>query len=407
MSIGGSGVLRECAWSLARERARSIASTLETEWVPVADLDGRVLGEDCFSRCPLPPFDTSAMDGWAVSGDGPWHLVGESLAGAPLRGSLIPGQAIRIATGAVVPVGATSVVRWEEAEVSDGLIRGVSHSGRDIRRAGEECNTGELIAHRGTDVTPALAGFLAATGHDQVAVIRRPRVGLVLLGDELLESGIPADGRVRDSLGPQLPGWLTRSGAEVVRKSRAPDALDDIERALVGMATRSDVVITTGSTADGPRDHLHAVIAQLRGELVVDRVAVRPGHPMLMAVLRGEDGRSVPLIGLPGNPHSAVVGLVTLGIPVIDALLGRPAAPLAQVPATEELRAPHGHTRLIAGVIHEGQFVLSPYGGSAMLRGLAQSSGFAVVSQAHVATGELVPWLPLPGAEVARSGDGH
>lgn len=117
---------------------------------------------------------------------------------------------------------------------------------------------------------------------------------------------------------------------------------------------------------------------------------------MLLASLPGPGDQAVPLVGLPGNPHSAVVGFVTLALPVIDAMLGRPASALSVVRAGEELRSPAHHTRLIAGNVVEGVFQLSPYGGSAMLRGLAQSSGFAVVDQREVPAGAQVAWLPLP-----------
>jgi molybdopterin molybdotransferase len=159
---------------------------------------------------------------------------------------------------------------------------------------------------------------------------------------------------------------------------------------------RADVIITTGGTAEGPRDHVRAAVEQLGGRLVVDHVAVRPGHPMLLAVIPDSAGRQVPLVGLPGNPHSAVVGFVTLAVPILDALLGRAPRALASVPAAEELRAPAGHTRLVAGNLQDGAFVLSPYGGSAMLRGLSQSAGFAVVPEGRTAAGDHVAWLPLP-----------
>ncbi len=388
-------VLREAAWSSARAASRLVAKRLDAERVLVGDLDGRVLADDCRALCQLPSFDSSAMDGWALAGPGPWEIVGDVAAGHPWESALDSGTAVRIATGAVVPEGASQVLRWENTTVEAGWVRGAPGPGSDIRPAGEECQIGDLIAASGTQVTPALAGFLAATGHDAVDVVRRPRVALVLLGDELLTSGVPEHGRVRDSLGPQLPGWVHRAGAEVTVRHQVADDLDSVVTVLRAMAGEADLIITTGGTAEGPRDHVHAAIDALRGRLVVDRVAVRPGHPMLLASLSDGD-RSIPLVGLPGNPHSAVVGFVTLVVPAIDVLLGRtPAATMTAV-AGEELRAPARHTRLIAGTVRDGVFQLSPYGGSAMLRGLAQSSGFAVVPEGSTARGSAVEWLPLP-----------
>jgi molybdopterin molybdotransferase len=388
--------LREAPWAAARAAAAGVASRLAAESVAVADLDGRVLASDVHARCALPSFDSSAMDGWAVCGASPWRIVGDVAAGHPLDRDLQSGETVRIATGGVVPRGADAVLRWEDAQVDGDAVTGTVQAGTDIRPAGEECRVGDLLAHGGVDISPALAGFLAATGHDHVDVTRRPRVAVILLGDELLTSGVPTAGRVRDSLGPQLPGWIARAGAEVVLQRQVPDDPDSLPRALADVADSVDVVITTGGTADGPRDHVRAAIAERGGELIVDRVSVRPGHPMLLASLRGSHGRAVPLVSLPGNPHSAIVGFVTLAVPVIDSMLGRPVSVLSVVRAGEDLRSPAQHTRLIAGNVVDGVFQLSPYGGSAMLRGLAQSSGFAVVDQPLVPSGASVEWLPLP-----------
>lgn len=389
-------ILREAHWSEARAAAHVIATRLPSELVRVDDLDGRVLGADARAMCRLPSFDSSAMDGWAVSGPSPWLIVGDVPAGNPWNRTLSRGEAVRIATGAVVPEGVEAVLRWEDATVDGATVSGLARSGADIRPAGEECEVGDLVARAGTDIGPALAGFLAATGHDVVEVTRRPRVVVVLLGDELLAEGVPAAGRVRDSLGPQLPGWVARTGAQVVRREQVDDDPATVHRVLAAAVADADLVITTGGTADGPRDHVRSAIDALHGRLVVDRVAVRPGHPMLLAAVPGGDGLPVPVVSLPGNPHSAVVGFVTLAVPALDALLGRSPSPLERVRTADELRAPVGHTRLIAGSIVDGAFVLSPYGGSAMLRGLARSSGFAVVAERLVPAGAHVEWLPLP-----------
>ena len=388
--------LVEASWHGAREAAALKACTLPSEQTPVHLSPGRVLATNCVALCDLPSFDSSAMDGWAVAGAGPWTIVGDARAGSPLAQPLAPGTAARIATGAVVPAGTASVIRWEDAHVAEGLVNAVPFPGADIRRAGEECRAGDLLARVGTTVTPALAGFLAAAGHDQVAVTRQPRVHVRLLGDELQQSGIPSEGRVRDSLGPQLPGWLSRMGAVVLAGDLVADDLGEVAATLAHAARESDLVITTGGTAAGPRDHLRAAIERNAGTILVDCVAVRPGHPMLLAELAIDDGRVVPIVGLPGNPHSAIVGLLTLAEPLIGAMLGRTSTPLAMVTTTSELRAPKDHTRLIAGNVVEGRFELSPYGGSAMLRGLAQSSGFAVVPEGTTPAGAHVQWLPLP-----------
>ncbi|MFM8895719.1 MAG: molybdopterin molybdotransferase MoeA, partial [Actinomycetales bacterium] len=347
----------------------------------------------------LPGYPTSAMDGWAVSGPGPWRITGDVPAGQPLGRCLVHGEAVRIATGSVVPIGADAILRWEHADRNGDLLSGDVEAGRDIRRAGEECRQGELIAEAGSVLGPATIGLLAATGYDSVPVRRRPRVSVLLLGDELLTHGMPSGGRVRDSLGPQIPGWVARAGGIVVSAEHVPDTVAATGEALGRHSATCDLLITTGGTAAGPRDHLHAALDGISATVRVDRVRVKPGHPMLLAEVPTSDGtstdHSIPLVGLPGNPHSAVVGLVTLVVPLLHGMLARPAAMLPRVPSVEGLHASPGHTRLIAGRLVDGSFMLSPYPGSAMLRGLAQSDGFAVVHR-DVAPGAEVDWLPLP-----------
>lgn len=387
---------QEADWLRARDRARELARPLATELVAVSEIDRRVLAFDCHAECDLPGFATSAMDGWAVSGPGPWRVTGDVPAGEPLSRAIGAGEAVRIATGAVIPDGADAVLRWEGATRVASLLSGEVEPGRDMRSAGEECARGDLIATASTLASPALAGLLAAAGHDEVTVRKRPRVCVLLLGDELLTSGIPEGGRVRDSLGPQIPGWIARAGAQVVLQEHVADSLAMTEAAIARHADSCDLIITTGGTAAGPRDHLHAALAAVGATVHIDRVRVKPGHPMLLAELPISAGRAVPIVGLPGNPHSAVVGLVTLVIPLLDGMLGRPLEALPTVRTLEELRTHGGQTRLVAGRLVDGAFQLSAYAGSAMLRGLSQSEGFAVVRES-VDAGMDVPWLALPG----------
>ena len=215
-------------------------------------------------------------------------------------------------------------------------------------------------------------------------------------GDALMDTDICWGGRKWVFSGDDQRNWLARMGAEVPAGDLVADDLGEVAATLAQAARESDLVITTGGTAAGPRDHLRAAIERNAGTVLVDCVAVRPGHPMLLAELAIDDGRRVPIVGLPGNPHSAIVGLLTLAEPLIGAMLGRTRTPLAIVTTTSELRAPKDHTRLIAGNLVAGRFELSPYGGSAMLRGLAQSSGFAVVPEGTTPAGAHVQWLPLP-----------
>jgi molybdopterin molybdotransferase len=379
------------SWWAAREAAHACADPLGTEAVPLAEAVGRVLASDVRSLTPLPAFDTSAMDGWAVSGAGPWTVVGSVLAGAE-AGTLHDGQAVVIATGARLPSGASGVLRSEDGAVVGRGLDGRVRDGDHVRRAGEECRAGELLIHAGTRVRPVHAGLAAAAGHDVLAVRRQPRASVLVLGDELLVAGPARGGGVRDALGPQLPGWLEALGTRPPSVSHVRDTEPALVAALDAAAGSSDLVITTGGTAAGPVDHLHRAIAAVDGRLVVDSVAVRPGHPMLLALLPGD----VPLVGLPGNPQAAIAGLATLVAPVVDALAARALRPLREVLVATAVPAPARSTRLVPAQLdgHHG----CPVGndGPAMLRGLAASDGWLVVPPGGVAAGVAVPWLPLP-----------
>jgi molybdopterin molybdotransferase len=385
---------QELDWDRARELAGSICDQLASEVLPLENTIDRFLGQDYMALCDLPTFTTSSMDGWAVAGKGPWKIVGDVKAGAPYEKGLESGTTVRIATGAVIPQGTFGIVRWEVAKVDNEYVHAQVNEGADIRPAGEECREGDLLAKKGTRLTPALIGLLAACGHDRIEVIRKPRVALLLLGDELLLSGLPHSGRVRDSLGPQLPGWLDRLGTELVSTRYVTDELSSVIEAL-SQSLNCDLVITTGGTADGPRDHVHNALDSLNASLVVDRVRSRPGHPMLLAKIPHR-GKSVPLLGLPGNPQSAIVGLMSLGAPVIDSLLGRNAGELETVITQTEIFAPKNFTRLVLGNLVQGRFEMGEHLGSAMLRGLAASRGFAVASSGITPVGGQVRWLPLP-----------
>ena len=382
--------LLEANWDLARIAARASVSRLPSEVVSLADGIDRTLAKDLLALVDLPSYETSAMDGYAVSGDGPWKIVGIVKAGSPMTEFLESGTAVRIATGAVIPSGTFGVVRWELAEVTDETLNAVVNQGGEIRPAGLECRKDQVISESGTVLTPAWIGLLAWAGWDTLEVTRRPRVEIILLGDEIQLSGIPENGLVRDALGPQLPGWLTRMGADVVAISYVADELQHVVDAITLARTRTDLIVTTGGTADGPRDYLHSALEIVGAKLIVDRVKVRPGHPMLLA-----NFDSVSLIGLPGNPQSAIVGLMSLGQPLIDALLGRPTRDLENVITGKEIGAREDFTRLVLGNINSGVFHEGDHLGSAMLRGLAHATGFAVAHDGVGAAGSQVEWLPF------------
>ncbi|MFD4318250.1 molybdopterin molybdotransferase MoeA [Streptomyces sp. NPDC058548] len=389
-------------WDRARCLARDV-SPLAVVSRPLGEVLGQVLARPLAALTDLPPFDSSAMDGWAVAGDGPWRLRGRGVLAGAQPPPLAHGTAVPIATGARLPSGAGAVLRREYGEVDarTGMLldrtAGLLESGCDIRPQGQESRAGEALLPAGTTVTPAVLGLAAAAGYDRLAVHRRPVVELLVLGDELLESGLPRDGRVRDALGPLLPHWLSgQGGADVTGRRLVSDDFRPLYEAL--RDSTADVVVTTGSTAAGPVDFLHDALAELGARLLVDSVAVRPGHPMLLAELPPRaDGRPRRLVGLPGNPLAAVAGTVTLAVPLLRRLGGRTDTEPARATCAAALPGHPRDTRLLPVRRIAGEAAPLPFDGPAMLRGLALADGLAVVPPGGVAAGGDVEVLPVPG----------
>jgi|GEM_PF-166273 len=401
-------------WHTARRLAeRAAPGPLAPETSALGETLGRTLAAPLTALTDLPSFDTSAMDGWAVAGPGPWRLdrpADASEAGPPsgiLAGhapteALLDGHAIPIATGARVPSGATAVLRTEHGEVrelSDGGRRlyapRPAPPGQDIRPRGQECRRGDQLLPAGALVTPAVLGLAAAAGYDELTACRRPRAEVFVLGDELLDEGLPRAGRIRDALGPMLAPWLHALGVEAAAPRHLADEADTLYAALA--ESTADVVITTGGTASGPVDHVHPTLRRLDAEVLVDGVAVRPGHPMLLARLAPRRH----LVGLPGNPLAAVSGLLTLAEPLLRTLAARrPAAPY-RTPLAAAVTGHPQDTRLVPVAYRDDErhgltAVPLRFHGPAMLRGIAAADALAVVPPGGAARGTELEILELP-----------
>nr|WP_106685815.1 molybdopterin molybdotransferase MoeA [Streptomyces violaceusniger] len=407
---------------------------------PLSEALGQVLAAPLAALTDLPPFDTSAMDGWALAGPGPWRLPTDDedqdhgiLAGHGEAAALPDGHAVRIATGARVPPGATAVLRSEYGtDAGDGWLHAsAAHPvvlGQDIRTRGQECRSGDQLLSAGTLVTPAVLGLAAAAGYDELPTVRRPRVEVLVLGDELLTEGLPHDGRIRDALGPMVGPWLRALGAEVTGTRRLADEADAVCAAVA--ESSADVVVTTGGTAAGPVDHVHPTLGRLGAELLVDGVAVRPGHPMLLARLAPENLESSEssessenpesseksekaenpgpqtrparhLVGLPGNPLAAVSGLLTLAEPLLRTLTGRPAPAPGPAPLAEAVQGHPRDTRLVPVTFRQDAAVPLRFNGPAMLRGIAVADGLAVIPPGGAKRGTEVEVLDLPWSAIA------
>ncbi|WFE32862.1 molybdopterin molybdotransferase MoeA [Micromonospora sp. WMMD975] len=392
-------------WEEARSRvyAVGLSAALPAVARPLADTDGHTLAEPLTTRTDLPAFPTSSVDGWAVRGAGPWQVVGRVLAGHTAPPLAADGTTVEIATGAMVPAGTTAILRIEEStRAADGRVAGTPRPQPEWREPGEEARLDEELLPAGTPVDPAVIGLAASCGHDTLRVRRSPRAALLVFGDELLTSGPPGAGRVRDALGPSVPAWLRRYGCQVRGGDVVGPVADTLPAhvaALRGALANADLVCTTGGTMHGPVDHLHPALEALGADYVVNTVAVRPGFPMLLARLADTDGRVRFVAGLPGNPQSAVVALVSLVAPLLAGLTGRAMPVLPQVMLAEPVTGRGDQTHLalvrwdrVAGTAHPVRHV-----GSAMLRGLAGADGFAVIRPGTSgAAGDRVPLVPLP-----------
>jgi len=322
-------------WAAARIAAYAAPEPLPPNTTRLADALGTTLAEPLVAAASLPAFDCAAMDGYAVgSPAGPWRVVGRVLAGHGIPNPLGADEAVEIATGAPTPVGAVAVLPQEQATVLADTVRGEIAPGRHIRPAGEDATAGRQLLPAGTPVSATILGLAAAVGRDTLTVRPRPRVAALLTGDELIHRGLPGDGRVRDGVGPALPGVLRWLGGDPVLILPVPDTPADQLAAAVDAAD-GDVVVTVGGAARGPADRLCETLDRLGGKTVVPSVACRPGHPQRLARL--PDGRW--LVGLPGNPYAALVASVTLLGPLIAGLTGRPLPVLP----TATFSAPSGH----------------------------------------------------------------
>jgi molybdopterin molybdotransferase len=345
---------------LSPEQARTLvlerALPLEAVEVGLENALGRVLAEDVAAGEDVPGFDNSAMDGFALrsadtagaSEETParLELVDESRAGQPARASTEAGQAIRISTGAMLPAGADSVARKEDCREQEGAVEVLVEvaAGKEVSRAGEDVRAGERVLERGTVLEPAELGVLASIGVGRVRCARRPRVALVITGDELVEPGRPLlPGQVRNSNAYSVGAQVRSAGAELVGIEHAgDDEKATIEAVRAGLG--ADVLIACGGVSVGPHDHVKTAFSALGVEEVFWGVALRPGHPTWF-------GRKPPatlVFGLPGNPVSAMVTFHLFVRPALAALSG---AALARRTATavmdERYRKPPGRAHVV------------------------------------------------------------
>jgi len=318
---------------IAFDEARAIIArvaagrTLPVEQTALSRAHGRVLAQDVVATMALPPFDNSAMDGYALrhadlhdDGESVLRLVGEQFAGISLGLRIEAGQCTRITTGAPLPLGADTVVMKENTRLEGDNVHVVvaPKPGAHIRRAGEDTRIGDGILQAGQPLTPSRIALAASGGLASLSVAQRPTVAVFTTGDELVEPGLPLQaGQIYNSNRELLMGLLRADGLEPTAWPTLPDDPARIESMLRDAAQAFDIVITCGAVSAGEKDHIPALL-QSHGRVHFWKVRMRPGMPLLFAELE----RAL-FLGLPGNPVSVLATYLTLGRGVVEGLQGR------------------------------------------------------------------------------------
>jgi molybdopterin molybdotransferase len=384
------------------------ASPLPAEVVSLADVLGRVLAEDVRADTDLPPFDRSAMDGYAVRAEdvaaAPVTLpvVAQIRAGQVRDQPLAAGQAVQIMTGAPVPPGATAVQQVEKTRSPDGgrsvEILSSIEPGTHISRRGTEVRAGDVVLSRGERIDPAALAVLASVGCDRAPVFRRPRVSVLVTGDELVDvDQVPGRGQIRNSNGYAVVAQARQAGAEVQDLGIVPDDSGRIAAAMT-VGLESDLLLLSGGVSEGVFDLVESVMSRLGIEILFDKVAVKPGAPLVF----GRRG-AILVFGLPGNPVSAQVTFDLFVRPVLLRMQGARVVsrPIVEAELIEGLANRSGRkAHLPARVRFEGgRFVARPVRsmGSADLVAHARANAMVILDahRTRAEAGEKAPILLL------------
>jgi molybdopterin molybdotransferase len=364
----------------ARERILAVLQPTTSEVVALANAWGRVTSTPVIARLTQPPADVSAMDGYALrAADGTLgaslSVIGSAPAGHPFAGAVGPRQAVRIFTGSLVPQGADAILLQEDATAAGTEVRvnEAVTAGRHIRRAGQDFAAGDTVIPAGRRITARDVGLAAAANHPWLTVHRRPRVAILATGDEIAMPGEPIpSGGIVSSNSHALSALVRASGGEPVVLPIAQDTSEAVA-AVADAVQGMDMLVTTGGASVGEHDLVIEGLKRRGLELDFWQIAMRPGKPLLFGRLG-----PVPVLGLPGNPVSALVCSILFLVPALSRLSGMPAAPppVSQAIAGTALRANDhraDHLRATVSTDSQGRTVATPFPvqDSAMLRWLA------------------------------------
>jgi molybdopterin molybdotransferase len=373
-----------------------LVSPLAALDLTLADAHGCILSEDVTSEHPLPPFDNSAMDGYAVraadvagadAGSAvTLPVVGDVAAGSTTPYTVQPGLCVRIMTGAPIPPGADAVVPLEHTDggIAQVAISVAAAPGAHVRRAGEDAPVGVSVLESGSHLGAAQLGLLAAVGRDRVMVRPRPRVVVLSTGSELVEPGQRlTHGQIYDSNSSMLTAAAREAGAMAFRVGIVPDDPRVLVDTLEDQLIRADAVVTSGGVSVGAYDVVKEAIGRI-GDVRFERIAMQPGMPQGLGAIGSE---RVPFFGLPGNPVSAYVSFEVFVRPALRRMLGvEPIArPVVRARVSEPLRSPPGRRSFARGAltVEGGVYTVAPVGGhgSHLIAALAQANALIVVPE--------------------------
>jgi molybdopterin molybdotransferase len=365
----------------ALDRILTRITPLERTETPLLEALGAVLAEDAVADRDIPPFRNSAMDGYAVRGadvqrdDVRLRVIGAVAAGAMPVGTVGPGEAMRIMTGAPMPEGADTVVRVEDTDNAMDVvtITRATPTGLSVRKAGEDLRRGEIVVARGTLLRPAEVGVLASIGRSRVATIRRPNVAILSTGDELVDiSEVPGPGMIRDSNRYSLTAAVRAINCAPFELGIARDNAGELRHAL-GNAAFGDLVLTSGGVSVGDHDHVKPVVDSM-GAMDFWSIAIRPGRPLAFGELRTKRG-SVPIFGLPGNPVSSLLTFELFVRPALLKMAGHTKLhrPRAKAQLLDRIEKPTGLRMFARGVYDRENATVRSTGpqGSGILRSMS------------------------------------
>lgn len=380
--LGVDAVLR-----LIDERVRHLAA----ESVGILEAGGRVLGRDAVAAVNVPGFRRAAMDGYAVKAEEtfgataddprPFRVVGSSMPGDVPDAAVEAGACVRIMTGAPLPEGADAVVPAEEAD-SDGetvRVRAAATPGKNVGEIGEDIRTGALVLRAGRRLRPQDLGVLASIGVKQLLCVRKPRVAILVTGNEILPAGEhPTGFRIADANSPMLVELVRRDGGTPLTGPIVPDDRDALREALSVSAKEADCVLVSGGSSVGEEDHLPSLVKEL-GELPVHGVAMRPSSPAGLGFVSGK-----PVFLLPGNPVSCLCAYDFFAGRAIRRFAGRhPDWPYTKLkmPLARKIASELGRTDYVRVRVEEGKVVPLAIRGASILSSTTRAHGFVVVEK--------------------------